>query len=216
MALLRKPPPPPTTDELAARLDVLGTLDIFEGAQQDELATLAGAIETVEIPAGRDIVRQGRLPTHFYVVKEGDLDVLSTGERAGLSQRVNTLTAGDSFGEIGLLEGMPSTATVRTETACTLYRIKGADFLAAIDSSPTLSESLAEKISGSLARTHPSYRPATETDAGGSSPLAKEAGALFAVLDDDEADLVVAWLRTLRRLDAAERRRALKGLADRS
>jgi CRP-like cAMP-binding protein len=72
---------------------------------------------------------------------------------------INTLEEGDYFGEIGLVEGIPRTATVRAATGGLVYRIAGPDFLDAINESPILSGTLLDGIVGRLARTHPSYEP---------------------------------------------------------
>ena len=45
------------------------------------------------------------------------------------------MTAPGYVGELGLLHGIPRTATVRTEQECTLLRIGGQDFLAALEES---------------------------------------------------------------------------------
>jgi CRP-like cAMP-binding protein len=70
---------------------------------------------------------------------------------------------GDYFGEIGLLEKMPRTATVRAETDSSLYRIQGEIFLDAVSQSSIISGVLFGGVVGKLARTHPSARPAALT-----------------------------------------------------
>jgi CRP-like cAMP-binding protein len=61
------------------------------------------------------------------------------------------------FGEIGILEGIPRTATVTAVGDCECLRIDGDDFLQALTSSPP-SSSLMENASSRLALTHPSRR----------------------------------------------------------
>ncbi len=79
----------------------------------------------------------------FYVVRSGHLIVLA-GDR-----HINDLGPGDWFGEIGLLEGRPRTATVRASGPCELYRIGGTAFLEAfaqLPPSPTLLDSVAARL----------------------------------------------------------------------
>jgi Cyclic nucleotide-binding domain len=45
------------------------------------------------------------------------------------------VTAPGYVGEVGLLHGIPRTATVRTRQECTLLRIDGQDFLSALQDS---------------------------------------------------------------------------------
>ena len=162
----------PDDSEIGANLEVLSAVGIFAGSPRSTLLRLALAMDRVAVPAQRYVVREGRIPTHFYVVGSGLLEVLSTGEGEHETVRVNSLQEGDHFGEIGLLEGMPATATVRSTTECVLYRIPAADFLAAIAASPSLSSTLLDRVAGGLARTHPSYAPAVgDRDRGGGQAL---------------------------------------------
>ena len=52
---------------------------------------------------------------------------------------VNRLIEGDYFGEMGLLERLPRTATVKAETDTVLYRIDGQAFLDAVTQTPVIS-----------------------------------------------------------------------------
>jgi CRP-like cAMP-binding protein len=74
---------------------------------------------------------------------------------SGVEQSLGTLTPPNYFGEIGLLEHRPRTATVKALTPYTLYRINGTDFVEALTVS-TLSPSALGRAQMRLARTHPS------------------------------------------------------------
>src|SRR3989337_1477315 len=74
----------------------------------------AAETELARYAAGREVIREGRIPSHLFVALEGDLEVWSTGDAGGDPRLVNTLGAGDQFGEVGLLEGMPRHATGKT------------------------------------------------------------------------------------------------------
>jgi CRP-like cAMP-binding protein len=65
------------------------------------------------------------------------------------------LTAANYFGEMGLLEQRPRTATVTTITSCTMLRISGTDFVDALTAT-TLSPAALGNVQVRLARTHPS------------------------------------------------------------
>jgi hypothetical protein len=66
------------------------------------------------------------------------------------------------FGEIGLLERIPRTATVTALEPTRLYRLPGEEFLAALTAA-TATSSLLEGARTRLARTNPSYRPSFVT-----------------------------------------------------
>ncbi|HEV3472663.1 MAG TPA: cyclic nucleotide-binding domain-containing protein [Actinomycetota bacterium] len=179
---------------LTVTVDLLRDLTIFKEASAADLAALASSAEERSYPPRTDVIREGRIPTHLYAVRSGTLEVWSTGE-SGEARKINTLTEGDHFGEIGLIEGMPSTATVRTATDCVLLRVPAADFLRVVSDAPHLMQPLLERVAGGLARSHPSYRLAAE-----------EAGKTSA------ADLLGETRARLTQLSPEERRRFLDGL----
>ena len=158
-----------TRRALAPRVALLEGLRVFDGAPRQALETLAATLEERAVPAGTAVVAEGEEADAFYVVRSGTLAVLSAGERGGPPTRVSTLGPGDYFGEIGLLERIPRTATVQAETDAVVERLAGADFLAILNQAPSTSGTLLDGVVGRLARTHPSHRVTmTEgaTDAG--------------------------------------------------
>jgi CRP-like cAMP-binding protein len=85
---------------------------LFEDVPEDVLGELAGLARLRTLPRGKPVFRQGDLPDAFYVVRQGDLEVVE--EEADGGERVlKTLGRGDSFGELGLVEGTARSATVR-------------------------------------------------------------------------------------------------------
>jgi MFS family permease len=153
------------SSEIAPRLEVLRGLAIFNGAPAPILEALALNLEERRVATGDVVVRQGEPATDFYVVRSGALDVLSSGEAGERVETVNSLHAGDYFGEIGLLEKIPRTATVRATRACELLKMSGDDFLSAVNEAPGISRLVAGVVMGRLARTHPSHRPIAPTAA---------------------------------------------------
>ena len=74
---------------------------------------------------------------------------------AGVVRSLGVLTPPSYFGEIGLLEHRPRTATVTAVTPCSIYRIKGTDFVEAMTVA-NLSPTALGRAQSRLARTHPS------------------------------------------------------------
>jgi len=69
----------------------------------------------------------------------------------GEAQRVGTLGLGDWFGEVGLIHNAPRNATVRARWPSTVWRIDGAELLAAVNGAPAVSARLLEGITTRLA-----------------------------------------------------------------
>ncbi|MDP9233067.1 MAG: MFS transporter [Actinomycetota bacterium] len=144
---------------LSGRVEELGRLSIFAGAPRQTLETIASVMTEESAEPGTDVIREGDPADDFFVVRDGELDVVAVGEMGTSPRKVNSLRPGDYFGEIGLLEGIPRTASVRAATPTRLYRISGPDFLDTVNRTPALSMTLLDGAVGRLARTHPSHEP---------------------------------------------------------
>ncbi len=139
---------------LAPKVALLTRCDLFTDVSPGGLDQLAGAATDVDVDAGQPVVSEGETADAFYVVADGELGVTARGE-GGDTLVLENLRAGDYFGEIGLIERIPRTATVTALTPTRLLLIDGAAFLEALmESSP--SPALLDGASLRLRRTHPS------------------------------------------------------------
>jgi MFS family permease len=143
--------------ELAPRIAVLERLSIFAAAGRTVLERLAGAAEEVDMPPGVAVVREGDPADAIFVLVDGRVEVTSRGEAKGEPAVLREMRPGTYFGEIGVLEGIPRTATVTTLEPTHLLRIEGDAFLAAVTAGPAPT-TLLEDARSRLARTHPSRR----------------------------------------------------------
>jgi CRP-like cAMP-binding protein/predicted MFS family arabinose efflux permease len=150
--------------ELGDRAELLDRLRIFDGAPQTAVESVAAALVPESVQAGKVVIREGDPADDLFIVRSGQLEVHSTGEAGGDQFHVRTLGPGDYFGEIGLLERIPRTATVRAATGSELYRVDGQVFLEAVSQAVTLPVVLRLGVVHRLARTHPSRRAAAEQE----------------------------------------------------
>lgn len=126
-------------ERLRSRVTLLSGLDLLAGADRNTLERLAAAAEDVVLPAGSTLIREGDSADALWVLVRGQLSVEATGD-GGQPRELPPVTAPGYVGELGLIHGIPRTATVRTKQECTLLRINGEDFLAALqDSRPSVS-----------------------------------------------------------------------------
>ncbi len=137
-------------------VELLESAGLFEAANRQTLEALVGAAREEPMAGGAVVIREGDEPDDLYVVVSGRLEVTSVGEGGGRAERLGELAAGDYFGEIGLLERIPRTATVTAVEDSTLLRISGEDFLRAANEGPGVSGVVRAALTGRLARTHPS------------------------------------------------------------
>jgi CRP-like cAMP-binding protein/predicted MFS family arabinose efflux permease len=143
---------------LGPRVARLGALGLFDGLDRAALERVAAAVRVEAVPAGTAVVREGDPADDLYVVEAGEFAVHSTGGAGpgsgpgadgGIAVR-----PGGWFGEIGLIERVPRTATVTARTEAVVWRIPGAAFLDAVQGLPDLPAPLRAGVHTRLARTH--------------------------------------------------------------
>lgn len=78
----------------------------------DKLLQALSAAERHSYVSGTSIIRQGDEADRFYVILDGEVEVIKDRPDTG-AQVIAHLKDGDYFGEIGLLYNIPRTATVR-------------------------------------------------------------------------------------------------------
>jgi CRP-like cAMP-binding protein len=108
------------------QIELLQGSPIFAPLPPTTLEQLAEALEEVSVAAHSEVVRQGEPGDRFYLIKEGELEVIVDGEV------VQTLGPGESFGEIALLRDVPRTATVRARKDAVLYALDRSHFIPAV------------------------------------------------------------------------------------
>ena len=108
------------------QVELLRGVPMFSPLSPSVLEGLAAHLVPLREPAGREIVRKGDAGDRFYMLAEGEIEVVldsGSARREGL---------GAYFGEIALLRDVPRTATVRAATDVELYALERDDFLAAV------------------------------------------------------------------------------------
>jgi hypothetical protein len=105
---------------------LLRSMPLFGSLSPPTLESLARSLEPIAVPAGVDVVREGDRGDRFYVIADGELEVVRDGSIAARRGR------GEGVGEIALMYDVPRTATVRTVTQSQLYALESEAFLLAV------------------------------------------------------------------------------------
>lgn len=107
--------------------ELIDGLAIFGDLDEETLGDLAGRVRLRTVPAGRAVVRQGERADALYVVRRGILQVVEELPD-GRERVLRTLGRGESFGELGLVEAAPRSATVRASTDAELFEVDRGTF----------------------------------------------------------------------------------------
>lgn len=122
-------------------IENLRKAEVFAGLSDEELLQVAQICKALRVPAGRTVFSEGDDGDEMYVIHEGSARV-QIGVRAddgstSLST-INTLYAGQCFGEVILLTGALRTATVVAAEPMTLIVMREPDFRALCESAPRI------------------------------------------------------------------------------
>ena len=96
-------------------IEALNRVAMFRPLPMPAIDNVALNVNNVHVAAGEEIFQQGDCGDSFYVIEEGEADVIGDG------RVIRTLESGDAFGEIALLQESSRTATVRARTPLRLY-----------------------------------------------------------------------------------------------
>ncbi|HXF73596.1 MAG TPA: cyclic nucleotide-binding domain-containing protein [Actinomycetota bacterium] len=125
----------------------LAAIPLFAGLSRHDLERVARLADEVDVPEGKRLLEEGRLPHEFFVVEEG---------RAVVSQRdrwIAELGPGDFFGEIAILAEERRTATVTAATPMRLIVMTDRDFREMARTFPEVAERVLGAVRERLART---------------------------------------------------------------
>ncbi len=125
-----------STDKIRA----LGDVALFASCNRKELARIASLADTVEMPKGSTLTREGRPGREFFVIAEGQADVLVDGEL------VASLGPGAHFGEMALIDTGPRSATVVSRTPMTLFVLDCQSFSTLLNDAPPVARKLLKSL----------------------------------------------------------------------
>jgi CRP-like cAMP-binding protein len=99
----------------------------------------------VAYEAGHVIIRQGDIPDKFYIITNGQVEVIRQDDE-GREEVIDQLGLGEYFGEIGLVKWIKRIATIRAITDVELIAMDYDAFTSWVGRSETLQEEIDEII----------------------------------------------------------------------
>jgi CRP/FNR family transcriptional regulator, cyclic AMP receptor protein len=117
---------------------------LFEHCSARELSRIASIANEYNFSAGRTLVGQGTTGREFMVIVDGAAEVRRNG------RKVNTLGAGDFFGEISLVTGRGHTAAVTTTEPSAVLVINARPFRRLLREVPSLQLKVVDALAARL------------------------------------------------------------------
>jgi CRP/FNR family cyclic AMP-dependent transcriptional regulator len=131
-----------------AKIELIRKIPLFMHCSARELGQIAGIADEIDLKEGKELTREGKPGREFFVLVEGKADVLKK------SRKINSLEAGDFFGEIAIIiRRSPRTATVKATSPIRALVITERNFRTLLDRSPDIERKVLEAVADRLART---------------------------------------------------------------
>ena len=137
------------------RLELLGSVWLFEHCTRKELNVLQDATSEMELQAGKILTQQGELGRHFVVIVDGEVEVIRDGKQ------IAVLGPGSFFGEMSLLDGQPRTATVTTLGPTHVLMLTTDAFNEVLATMPSVDRKLLTVLAQRLREVEEQYMSAT-------------------------------------------------------
>jgi CRP/FNR family transcriptional regulator, cyclic AMP receptor protein len=125
-------------------LDALAQIPVFSGCTRKELQTVAHLGTPITVDPGYVFTRQGVRGFEFFICLDGTASCTIDGKR------VADLNGGDVFGEMGLLEHEPCSATVVAETSMAVLVLDAREFGGMLAEAPSTAQKLLAILSHRL------------------------------------------------------------------
>ena len=106
---------------------VLRNVPLFAGFTDEQLAMLAAVITRRGVPRGAMLMAEGDPTDSLYIVLSGRLKVMMS-DSDGKEVILSLIGPGEFFGEMGLIDDSPRSASVVTIEPCELLSISKRDF----------------------------------------------------------------------------------------
>jgi CRP-like cAMP-binding protein len=129
------------------KVQALKGAPLFAGLSRKDLTALARVSEDLEVESGTVLCREGEIGQEFFVIVDGKVKVTRKGRRVAMRG------GGDFVGEIALLEEIPRTATVTTDTPVRLFVLTRKDFRHLLDENPGVERKVLLALARRLAET---------------------------------------------------------------
>jgi CRP-like cAMP-binding protein len=120
--------------------------ELFSALTEDQVRRFVDAASVTEHVPGEGLTEQGALGHRFHLFLEGGAEVERDGDR------IAAVGPGQFVGELGLLGGGPSTATVRCTEPTRCLTLRREEFWAVLEDEPAIALRILEVLCRRLVR----------------------------------------------------------------
>ncbi|MBS3755760.1 MAG: cyclic nucleotide-binding domain-containing protein [Desulfobacterales bacterium] len=132
---------------------LLKNIAIFSGLTASELGAIAAVTEEIDYPEEQVVIAEGEPGERVYLIIEGEVAVCK-GSNAHQQIRLDTMSAGDYFGEMALFEEAERSATIRTLKASRFLVLDKQEFNELVREYPGIALQICTVLSQRLRHLH--------------------------------------------------------------
>jgi len=125
--------------------DILRSVPAFAGLSVRELKEVAEICHYRDYRSGETVFAQGDPGLGMYIVQDGNVAIMMN-DREGRTRELSVLSVGDFFGEMGLIDESPRSATALCRTDCRLIGFFRPDLFELIEKDPRLGIKIVLKL----------------------------------------------------------------------
>jgi CRP/FNR family cyclic AMP-dependent transcriptional regulator len=118
----------------------LASIDLFSSLSKRERSEIASRADELDISEGTHLVRQGEFAYEFFVIEEGEAEVLRGGEH------VASLGPGDFLGEMGIVTRAPRNASVVARSPMRVLVMSEQDFRGIAQMFPSVADQIRDAV----------------------------------------------------------------------
>ncbi len=125
-------------------IETLQRIPLFADLEKRDLTQIASSFKAREYAAGDTLATEGEGGVGFFLIESGEATVSVRG------REIARLKAGDSFGEVALIDDGARTATVTADTAMVCYGMSFWEFRPIVESSSQIAWKLLQALAKKL------------------------------------------------------------------
>jgi CRP/FNR family cyclic AMP-dependent transcriptional regulator len=127
------------------KVELIKRAPLFWNCSKRQLQQIAQIADEIDLREGKEMTRQGERGREFFVLLEGEADVIKDG------RTINRLGSGDFFGEIALVSDTPRTATVTATSPVRALVITDRSFRRLMEDQPEIQGKVLAALAARLA-----------------------------------------------------------------
>lgn len=134
------------------KLELLRNVPAFSNLTDEQMTLLSVSVGMQSLASGATIFHQGSAGDALYIIVSGQVRIFTISE-SGQERTIRIFRAGEFFGELALLDGLPRSANAQTMRPTTVLTLHRAAFLHTIHTCPPIAAAVLEAMAQRLRQT---------------------------------------------------------------